>query len=102
MWVGIDPIHEDPHPDRIYTLGTFVFDHAQSVVGDGDGITTCGGVDRPMCIRLVAGTYLDPSGAWITWPIDPSLISANAGDAAACLTVPARPATWGAIKAQYR
>jgi hypothetical protein len=92
----------DPSPSSLYTLLILVFDHGSSVGGAGDGTTACGGVERPFCIRLVEASYLDADGNWVAWPIDPAVVSSNAGDVMACAAVPARPSTWGAIKARYR
>jgi len=98
--MGMNPLH-DPVPQWVYALATVVFDHALSVNGPGDGETGCGGVERSICIRLVEARYRAADGTWVEWAIDPGLISTNAG-VASCIALPAHPATWGAIKAQYR
>ena len=101
VWVGIEPGHEQPNPAAVYVLGVFAFDHAQSVVGASDGSSTCGGVERPFCIRLVSASYLDPVGNWIPWAIDPSIISANGAGGPPCFVTPANSTTWGFLKVRY-
>jgi len=101
-WWSVYVPHLDPNPLFVYALLRLGFDHTASVTGPGNGTTTCGGVERALCIRLLHAQYLDLEGAWVPWTIDPSTISANAGSPAVCFTVPAAPGTWGRIKAWYR
>jgi hypothetical protein len=102
VWVGIAPPHTDPNPTAIYVLGTFVFDHARSVIGAADGETACGDVERTFCVRLNEASYLDSGGTWKPWIVDPAVISANGVSGSPCGVVAAVPSTWGTIKARYR
>jgi len=85
--------------DSTYTVVTLAFDQSQSVVGAShDGL--CGGVDLPGCAQIVGLSYLRPDnsvvnvgGAWsVAWQ--------SADGCSFC--DPAKPATWGRVKAEYR
>jgi hypothetical protein len=97
-------------PGQRYFLAEFRFDHVQSVVGEGVPGVTCGGLETPLCFKLLTGPdnlltttkyfslsqqredYFESSAnAWVT-------VNGMAG----CPAVPARPSTWGQIKSVYR
>ena len=89
-----------------YFLGSATFNLGAAVVGPGDGVTTCGGFEQPICFKLTTATYYD--GTLLqeinfdrpVAPGDPLFITFNGPSA--CGAVPTRPSTWGTIKGQYR
>ena len=84
-----------------YHLGAFVFNHQYSVNGSGTPGVTCGGLDVPICFATIVATYLTMDGAEIDFDMTGSrLVTANGS--AGCTPTPAKNATWGAIKSQYR
>lgn len=93
----------DPTARRI--LAWLVMDLGGFVAGPGDPPATCGGLDEAVCFALESATWTDLSGAVHSWPITTPFASINAaalGGPAACAATPAQPATWGAVKRQYR
>ena len=101
------PAGVTPNPAQRYFLARFLFDHSFSVAGPTNPGVNCGGFDSPICFKLTTATYLDmsPQPQEISFdrnvaPGAPLFVTFNGG--AACSAVPARPATWGAIKGQYR
>jgi|SRR5688572_2373638 len=66
-------------------------------------IGTCGGLEQPVCFRLVDARYQNLAGTWVPWTIGNSIVSVHGESVPApdCLAVPARPSTWGRIKTQY-
>jgi hypothetical protein len=112
---------QTPDPAQRYHLFAIRFDHTDSVAGAGTPGVTCGGYDRALCFALWSG--LDTHSGFCAWSRPPaSLYVASDGTeepfelgqgfasfgldpatAFSCFEVtPARTATWGAIKAQYR
>lgn len=88
-----------------YFLMAVVFDHTFSVQGPTTPGVDCGGWAAPVCFKLARANYLDLSGAEIPFgrnvlPGASEFVTFNGG--AACTAVPAKAATWGAIKSQYR
>jgi len=108
-------------PNQTYQLAHLHFDHTYAVSGAGTPGQTCGGFEKPMCFALWGGfgplgnciddpptharaSYLDgggvqhdfllPSMVRNSFRVDSSIQACN-------LVTPARPATWGSIKAQY-
>lgn len=89
-------------------LARFLFDHSFSVAGPTDPGNNCGGFEKSMCFKLSVGTYLDMSTPANEIPFvrnvapgAPLFVTFN-GDGGACAAVPAKSATWGSIKGQYR
>jgi hypothetical protein len=89
-----------PSGDSTYAMFAVIFDHSSSTIGPShDGL--CGGAELAACIQL-AGVDLTR--------LDGSLISREQSAAAlgwqsmACgvFCDPARPTTWGSVKAGYR
>jgi hypothetical protein len=87
-----------------YHLGRFMFDHYWSVEGTGTPGLTCGGLETPICFKLLNAVFLDMNGNEI--PFDrtgPTTITMNDAQSTSCAAfVPARPTTWGRLKRQYR
>jgi hypothetical protein len=104
------PAGVTPDPDVRYHLATFTFDHTFSVPGSATEAGTCGGLDAQMCIAAVPWkvTWLDLQGQeWQFNGVDQAnvgLYSLTANDPNGLCNgvIPARPTTWGAIKAQYK
>jgi hypothetical protein len=66
---------------------------------------SCGGLERPLCLALRTLRFHRPDGSWFEAATPLPVATANAaglGGPSACSAVPARPATWGALKAGYR
>ncbi len=65
----------------------------------------CGGLEQPICFSLVSATYIINDGTLNELPFQTtasgSFVTAN-GFGGGCLSVPARPRTWGSVKSQYR
>ncbi len=81
-------------------LGVIEFWHVASVVGPASEPGMCGGLETPICIRLVEATYEDWAGvvrSYIRLNEDYSVQGATA-----CPAVAAAATTWGTIKGQYR
>lgn len=95
----------DVDPETRYHLARFVFDHANSVDGPGTPGLTCGGLETGMCFMLTRAAYLTMNNTEIEFdrPLFPSWIETiNNASSTHCWRSPARPATWGQIKSQYR
>jgi hypothetical protein len=87
-------------PSTRWFLAQFRFDHTFSVVGPTEPNVWCGGFETPICFRVEVASYLTPDQ--IEYPIAvPGAVTATF-DQGVCGAVPARPSTWGGIKAQYR
>lgn len=94
------------------------FDHEFSVPGQGEPGATCGGYEHAMCFALWPGgeaeacgpagavsTFVDTDGVEHPFAIGQGAVSFGHDAAAAlgCLgAVPAKSATWGALKGSYR
>ena len=65
----------------------------------------CGGANEPTCFLLRSLRFRRPDGTWFEADRPVSVITLNAAaldGPAACSAVPARAATWGALKGRYR
>jgi hypothetical protein len=111
---------QTPDPAQRYHLLAIRFDHTHSVPGAGTPGVTCGGYDRSVCLALWSGMQTAGGYCLLPRPVASSFVSdgieypfqigqgfASFGlDPATSFScfevVPARSATWGAIKAQYR
>jgi hypothetical protein len=94
----------NPDPATTYFLGRITFDQANGVNGPGVPGVSCGGLETPVCLNLEQADWLDLSQNQHPWNVGNECVSANDPTAAtACYgRTPARAATWGAIKGQYR
>ena len=81
---------------------SLLFDHSASVAGTASGGAACGGVERPVCLRLVEAQYESFAGMWQDHRRLNTDYRANAPPGSDCGPVAARAATWGTIKGQYR
>jgi hypothetical protein len=91
------------NPAQRYFLARFEFDHTFSVVGPGDPGTgepelTCGEFETDMSIRLTSAEWLDLNGNQRSWLFGRTPVTF----CSSCAVTSALPATWGAIKGQYR
>jgi hypothetical protein len=86
-----------------YFLARFRFDHTRSVEGSGTPESTCGGAEIPVCFRLGSASYLTMDGTEIPFGrnYDNQVILVGSGYDCSS-EIPARPTTWGQLKAQYR
>jgi len=94
-----------PDPRLAYLVGSVPFDHFASVVGTAGAPESCGGLERAVCIHLLTLAIEDGDGNWIEAARPTSVLTVNAatlGGPAACAAVPARAATWGAVRVLYR
>jgi len=66
---------------------------------------SCEGADDPTCFLLRSLRFRRPDGSWFEAERPIAVITLNAASfdgPAACAAVPARAATWGAVKGTYR
>ena len=103
--VGGVPTGVTPLIGTRYFLERVLFDHTFSVPGATTAGLTCGGYGTPMCFKIIRANYLDLSGLEFKFGrnVDGNgveFVTFNGGTA--CSAVPAKAATWGAIKSQYR
>jgi hypothetical protein len=94
-------------PTTRYFLGQFLFDHTFSVSGPGDPPNSCGGNDIPVCFAIIQKTSFiegpDPQNPnEILFDIGNNFATYGPTPMAGCPATPARAATWGQIKNQYR
>jgi len=92
-------------PTARYLLAEFYFEqYLTSVNGEATEQGFCGDFEEPVCFRVTDARYQDPDGAWIAWAIDAAPVTAHGEGTPIpqCDAVPARPTTWGAVKATYR
>ena len=106
-------------PSIRYHLADLLFDHTLAVNGPGSPPNTCGGFEAPICFTLQGGeydahgdcepsdggVYLDANGVEHSFGPYPNVIATFRTDAASVAcdgATPARPTTWGALRAQYR
>ena len=89
-------------PSTHWFLAGFRFDHTYSIVGPTvDPNSYCGGFETSICFRVQIASYLTLDD--VDHPIDGiGAVVATFNGGAGCGPVPARPSTWGDIKAQYR
>ena len=89
-----------------YFLMEVSFDHSFSIQGPTvDPNVACGGWAAPVCFKLARANYLDLAGSEIPFGRNVNgsgQLIATFNGGAACTAVPARAATWGSIKNQYR
>jgi len=88
-----------------YFLERVLFDHSFSVQGATNPGVDCGNWANPICFKMARANYLDLGGFEIPFGRNvgagqPLFVTFNGGTA--CSAVPAKAATWGAIKNQYR
>ena len=84
-------------------LAAFRFDHGYSVAGASTPGETCGGLERSVCFKLTVAHFYDPDH--VEYEFDRpagALVTVTSNGPAACDAIPARAATWGQIKQQYR
>jgi hypothetical protein len=65
----------------------------------------CAGAGNPLCFHLRSLRFQRPDGSWFEADRPTPVITLNAASfdgPAGCAAVPARPATWGALKGSYR
>lgn len=96
-----------PDPAVRYAIARLAFDHSHSVAGYAPPVSgNCGSADVEVCFAI-SGFYFTgpPSGGslpfdsdYLTWQDFNATHTSRPCPAA----VPARPATWGQIKGQYR
>jgi len=90
-------------PTTRYLLGRFGFDLTAAVAGPSDPGNTCGGFEQPMCFKVSHASWLDPTFIERSFIISSSALAVSFNGPGPCFgAVPARPATWGSIKDQYR
>jgi hypothetical protein len=92
-----------PNPATRYHLAGFTHDFTFASVGPTPpDLSTCGGVETPMCINLIRNrvSWLDMAGTEFLFAIGNGTLTVNS--IAGCPAVPAQPTTWGTIKGQYR
>jgi hypothetical protein len=84
-----------------YTLWRVLFDLRDAEI-EHDPNAHCGDAEAPLCFQLIAGDYTDDLGFFHPVALENTVLGwHNAGGD--CLgAVPVRPATWGALRAQYR
>jgi hypothetical protein len=94
------------NPAQRYFLARFAFDHTYSVNGPTTPGADCGGLEVGVCGVLTVAKFNALAGGEVAWVTGQSFITANdPNNANACPygePVPARNATWGAVKAQYK
>jgi len=91
-------------PTRTYLLMTVDFDLSHATV-DGDPTPgLCTGADEPACWSILQASYLDPANNELPFALFQTEALWNTPGRTSCpgRCDPARPTTWGAIKAQYR
>lgn len=93
-----------PIPQVRYLLLSVGFDHWFSTTGPTVPGVSCGGLETPLCFVLTKANWLTLDGVETPWAVDRGYLTANDPQgASACPGVtPARPATWGGLKSQYR
>lgn len=85
------------NPGTTYLLEEVKFDLTYAVAGVGDPPNTCGGLEQELDFKVNYASYLDLNGIEVPFgrARNPLQVSVDG-------SVPARPTTWGAIRAQYR
>jgi hypothetical protein len=92
-------------PAQRYFLANDHFDLTDASVGPTPAdLSTCGGIEVPLCFTVTSASWLDLAGNESFWPIANEFISTNDpnGNHGCPGVVPAAPKTWGAVKGQYR
>jgi hypothetical protein len=91
------------NPGTRYLLVRIGFDLSQAVPGPGTPGITCGGFEEPMCFRLSNASFLDTNNVEKLFNRSNPMLAVSFNGAGVCPgAVPAKPATWGSIKGQYR
>lgn len=101
------PAGNVPDPGKSYFLMGVNFDETFGVNGPGDpSVPTCGGLENVMCFKYLKANYIINDGTMAEVAFGPSALfnpTVNDANNSSCNSVvPARPATWGEIKSQYR
>jgi hypothetical protein len=91
---------------RYFLMGV-TFNHTYSVVGATVPGVSCGNFENKLCFKMIRNYYLDLGGNNVTMdrnvaPGAPLYVTFNDINGTSCGSVPAKAATWGAIKSQYR
>jgi hypothetical protein len=87
---AFDPFTCDPA--KVYTIYRLTMDFSLG----------CAGTDVPVCAYLYYSETLDSDSIPRMGNMGHRPLTANSPDGSVCSTVPAKPATWGQIKNQYR
>ena len=96
------------NPATRYHLVDFTFDHTFSLAGPQDPAAACGGFEDGMCIYVIDGktSWLDLTSAEHLFNDGQTnrYLTYNGGTPSGPCpgSIPAKPATWGSIKAQYK
>jgi hypothetical protein len=87
-----------------YHLVRIVLDHTYSTLGPTVPGESCGGFAEPMCFYLTRAEWVTMDIVERNFLVNQEYLTMNDPNFFACFsgTVPARAATWGTIKAQYR
>jgi len=95
---GIDETHDGQR----FFLALMQFDQFYGVIGKAEA-PSCGGLEQPMCF-VVESVRIRSNGKWMEIPIEERVLTASGPGVTveSCEAVPARPTTWGAIKAAWR
>jgi hypothetical protein len=94
-------------PTQRYFLEDVHFDMQKASAGATPvDLSTCGGVERPVCFQLSDAEWIDLNIGDNVWPIaSPSVTANDPTNSTRCpglIPTASRPSTWGAIKNQYR
>ncbi len=86
------------NPATRYHAVRFTFDFTFAVEGPGAAGSTCGGLERPLTLRIVPerAAWLDLDEVQHEWQLGNSTLTVNGG------ADPNTASTWGTIKGQYR
>jgi hypothetical protein len=93
-----------------YFLERVLFDHTFSVQGATTPGVDCGNWANAICFKMIRAHYLLPPDNPLDIPFGrdnggpglPLFVTFNDPTFSSCSAVPSKPATWGAIKNQYR
>lgn len=90
------------NPAQRYHLAQFLLDFTFAVNGPTNPGVDCGGFETPMCINTVRqrASWLDSNDVETLFNIGNAFLTVHS--VSGCPAIPARPATWGEIKGQYR
>ncbi len=89
------------NPAVRYFLGRIRFSHEFSVAGAGDPPNTCGGLDQSICFALTSANYVNLADQQVGFG-QGGIRGVTVNSSLGCPATPARNATWGQIKGQYR
>lgn len=91
-------------PNVRYTMVRLIMDHTFSTEAPTVPGETCGGFFEPMCFYLYKAEWVDMAIVEHTYNVNQWFLTVNDPNGIACysVAVPARAATWGAIKNTYR